>query len=94
MTDRAAVKVANWHARVNIIGLVIFIASFYLRTTSGAKWIVSMPILPFVLSLVGVVGLSIAGYLGGELVFRHGVAVNAPPTAQPKSEATSRIRAA
>jgi len=28
LTDRAAVKVANWHARVNIIGLVIFIASF------------------------------------------------------------------
>jgi len=37
LTDPAAVKVANWHARVNIIGLVIFIASFYLRTTSGAK---------------------------------------------------------
>ena len=43
LTDRAAVKVANWHARVNIIGLVIFIASFYLRTTSGAKWITSLP---------------------------------------------------
>src|SRR5207245_8679803 len=35
LTDQAAVRVANWHARVNIIGLVIFIASFYLRTTSG-----------------------------------------------------------
>ena len=32
--------------------------------------------LPFILSLVGVIGLSIAGYLGGELVFRHGVAVD------------------
>ena len=36
----------------------------------------------------------IAGYLGGELVFRHGVAVNAPASAQPKNEATSRVRAA
>jgi len=79
LTDPAAVKVANWHARVNIIGLVIFIASFYPRTTSGSKWIVSMPILPLILSLIGVVGLAIAGYLGGELVFRHGVAVDAPP---------------
>ena len=94
LTDRAAVKVANWHARVNIIGLVIFIASFYLRTTSGAKWIVSMPMLPFILSLIGVVGLSIAGYLGGELVFRHGVAVAVPISAQPKSEAAGRVRAA
>ncbi len=94
LTDHAAVKVANWHARVNITGLVIFIASFYLRTSSGAKWIVSMPMLPFILSLIGVVGLAIAGYLGGELVFRHGVAVNAPASAQPKNETQSRVRAA
>jgi len=94
LTDRAAVKVANWHARVNITGLVIFIASFYLRTTSGAKWIVNMPMLPFVLSLVGVVGLAIAGYLGGELVFRHGVAVDVQASAPPKAETSSRVRAA
>lgn len=86
LTDPAAVKVANWHARVNIIGLVIFIASFYLRTTSGSKWILSMPILPFILSLVGVVGLAIAGYLGGELVFRHGVAVDVKASRPAKGE--------
>ncbi len=94
LTDPATVKVANWHARVNITGLVIFIASFYLRTTSGAKWIGTMPMLPFILSLIGVVGLAIAGYLGGELVFRHGVAVNTPTSAQPKTEVTTRARAA
>src|SRR5256885_13893605 len=52
LTDRAAVKVANWHARVNIVGLIIFITSFYLRASSGAKWITSMPMLPLVLLLV------------------------------------------
>jgi uncharacterized membrane protein len=77
LTDPATVKVANWHARVNIITLLIFIASFYLRTTSGATWIASMPSLPIILSVVGVVGLTIAGWLGGELVFRHRVAVAA-----------------
>jgi uncharacterized membrane protein len=94
LTDPAAVRVGNWHARVNVIGLVIFIASFYLRTTSGAQWIVSIPRLPFFLSLIGVVGLGIAGYLGGELVFRHGVAVNAQATAPTKSESSGRARAA
>lgn len=95
LTDRAAVKVANWHARVNIIGLVIFIASFYLRTTSGAKWITSLPSLPIILSIVGVVGLSIAGYLGGELVFRHGVGVEGQTASTPeKPAAQSRARAA
>ena len=77
LTDPVTVKVANWHARVNIITLLIFIASFYLRTTSGATWITSMPSLPIILSLVGVVGLTIAGWLGGELVFKHRVAVAA-----------------
>jgi uncharacterized membrane protein len=87
LTDPAAVKVANWHARVNITGLIIFIASFYLRTTSGAKWIPSLPMLPFILSLIGVMGLAIAGYLGGELVFRHGVAVDVQSSGTQKAKA-------
>jgi uncharacterized membrane protein len=93
LTDRAAVKVANWHARVNVVGLIIFIASFYLRTASGAKWIVSMPMLPFILYIIGVLCLAVAGYLGGELVFRHGVAVDVQSKAQ-KAEPSNRIRAA
>src|SRR5260370_8489433 len=83
LTDRAAVKVANWHARVNIIGLVIFIASFYLRTLSGAKWIVSMPLLPFMLSPIGVLGFFISGCLGGGLVFRPRVPCHSLPTPSP-----------
>jgi uncharacterized membrane protein len=94
LTDRAAVKVANWHARVNIIGLVIFIVSFYLRTTSGAAWITSMPNLPIILSIVGVIGLAIAGWLGGELVFRHGVAVATPAHEPQESDTSGRKRAA
>ena len=95
LTDRSAVKVANWHARVNIITLLIFIANFYLRTTSGAAWTTSMPMLPFALSIVGVIGLTIAGWLGGELVFRHGVAVKAPAAvASEKPDAQRHIRAA
>jgi len=53
-----------------------------------------MSMLPFILSLIGVIGLAIAGYLRGELVFRHGVAVDVPTSAQSKNEATSRVRAA
>jgi uncharacterized membrane protein len=87
--------VANWHARVNITGLVIFIISFYLRTSSGAKWIATMPMLPIILSVVGVIGLAIAGWLGGELVFRHGVAVDSGATASPKQPTEqSKVRAA
>ncbi len=93
LTDSAAIKIANWHARVNIIGLVIFIASFYLRTTSGAGLITGFPQLPIVLSAVGVIGLAIAGWLGGELVFKHGVAVDMPAKPQNAGE-RSKARAA
>src|SRR5919108_6454849 len=37
ITDRAVVKIANWHARLNVIALLIFAASFYLRTTGGSS---------------------------------------------------------
>jgi uncharacterized membrane protein len=95
LTDRATVKIANWHARVNVITLVIFIASFYLRTTSGAAWIPNMTRLPLFLSIVGVIGLAIAGWLGGEMVFRHGVAVTAETPAAPvKPETQQHVRAA
>lgn len=95
LTDRDAVRVANWHARVNIITLVIFIASFYLRTSSGAAWIASIPMLPIMLSTVGVVGLTIAGWLGGELVFKHRVAVSSSTDTVPEKPETQRhIRAA
>src|SRR5947207_5654957 len=87
LTDPKIVPVANWHARVNIITLLIFVASFYLRTTSGAAWIPSLPMLPFILSIVGVIGLSIAGWLGGQLVFAHGVAVHAKATGAASDKA-------
>jgi len=77
LTDRATVRVANWHARVNVVTFLIFIANFYLRTSSGSTWIPNMPMLPVVLSAVGVIGLGVAGWLGGQLVFAHGVAVTA-----------------
>ena len=36
ITDGEVKKIANWHARLNVIALLVFAASFYLRTTGGA----------------------------------------------------------
>jgi uncharacterized membrane protein len=73
--DREVKKIADWHARLNVIALVIFAASFYLRTTSGSQMVSGNYTIPLVFSVAGVILISISGYLGGELVFRHGVAV-------------------
>jgi len=80
LKDPKVVKIANWHARLNVIALLIFAASFYLRTTSGAGLVSGSYTIPVALSVLGVILISISGYLGGEMVFKHGVAVDAQPS--------------
>src|SRR5919199_999316 len=74
--DREVKKVADWHARLNVVALLVFAASFYLRTTGGSRMVGGSYTIPLLLSVVGVVLITISGYLGGELVFKYGVAVN------------------
>ncbi|PYS90273.1 MAG: hypothetical protein DMF64_15435 [Acidobacteria bacterium] len=90
--DRAVKKVADWHARLNVIALLVFAASFYLRTTGGSRMIGGSYTIPLLLSVLGVILITISGYLGGELVFRYGVAVN--PQHDTGAEATGKARVA
>jgi len=84
ITAQPVKKLADWHARLNVIALLVFIADFYLRTTSGAAWIGRSLTVPLVLSIVGIVLIGISGWLGGEMVYVHGVAVDSG--AQAKSD--------
>ena len=87
--DPKVVKIANWHARLNVIALIIFAGSFYLRTTSGANMLGGSPTVPLLLSIVGVGLITISGWLGGEMVFKHGVAVVAGSDTSPEKPASS-----
>jgi len=66
-------KTANWHARLNIAALVVFAISLLLRMGSYSELVGRKLTIPFLLSLVGVILITISGWLGGELVFRYGV---------------------
>jgi len=66
-------KVANWHARLNIAALVVFAISLFLRLGSYSELVGRKLTIPFLLSFVGVILISISGWLGGELAFRYGV---------------------
>jgi len=90
LKDPEVVKIANWHARLNVIALLIFVASFYLRTTGGSQWVGGSYTIPVLLSVVGVILITISGWLGGELVFKHGVAVN--PQSDTAAEAGGKAR--
>jgi uncharacterized membrane protein len=95
ITDKAVVKIANWHARLNVIALLIFAASFYLRTASGASLVSGSYVVPVALSVLGVILITISGWLGGEMVFRHEVAVAPVSRTTPEAreaESTARVR--
>lgn len=66
-------KVANWHARLNIIALIAFAISLFLRMGDYSDLVGRRLTIPFLLSLLGVILISISGWLGGELVFRYGM---------------------
>jgi len=66
-------KAANWHARLNVIALIVFAISLFLRMSNYSQWVGRKLTIPFLLSLLGVILICISGWLGGELVFRYGV---------------------
>ena len=88
ISDKSVVKIANWHARLNVIALLVFAGSFYLRTTSGANLVSGSYTIPLALSVLGVLLIAISGWLGGEMVFKHGVAVDTRSSASPERPGT------
>src|ERR1051325_9332907 len=75
-----------WHMCFNLVAVAIFAISLWLRTNSppGAT-------LPFALSIGGVLLISVSGWLGGELVYRHAIAVEPKPEAQAKRQTEDRV---
>ena len=73
ITNGEVKRAANWHARLNVIALIVFAVSFVLRLGRYSDFVGRKLTIPFLLSLVGIILISISGWLGGELVFRYGV---------------------
>ena len=83
-------RVADWHARLNIIALIVFAISLYLRTRAGAPMVGYNLRIPFLLSLAGVILIGISGWLGGELAFKYGVGV--APQHDSADEEAAKVR--
>jgi uncharacterized membrane protein len=80
MTDGHVRGIAITHMAINLAAVAIFAVNFWMRrTTEGHAG-------PWWLTLVGVLAISVSGWLGGELVHRYGVSVATTagsPTARP-----------
>lgn len=88
--DEAQMKrIATFHLAVNLGAVVIFAINLWLRFRLPAD----SP-LPLALSVVGVIGIGLGGWLGGEMVYVKGMAVEAVDELAKKVEKSPRSRAA
>lgn len=71
--DHPAKKTATAHMILNLLALGVFAVSFGLRW--GSQEALETGGSAVLLSAIGVIGLSISGYLGGHLVYNDGIAV-------------------
>jgi len=82
-------RIANLHLAVNLGAVVIFAINFWLRLRLPAESNV-----PLGLSVVGVLAIGFGGWLGGEMVYVKGMAVEAVEKLTKKTENPSPRRAA
>jgi uncharacterized membrane protein len=71
ITDKKAKIVATWHMAINLCVVLLYSVDFFIRLDRDLE----SAGLPFVLSVLGVTLLSVSGWLGGELVYRHKMGV-------------------
>jgi uncharacterized membrane protein len=81
LSDPRVKRMGVIHMSVNLVVVAIFAVSFLLRM-NGLPGDTG----PIVLSGLGVVLLGVGGWMGGELVFRHGVAVDTSAPAESYPE--------
>ena len=71
--DEAAMKrIATFHLVVNVAALIVFAINLWSRLRLPTESVV-----PLILSIIGVAGIGIGGWLGGEMVYVKGMAVEA-----------------
>lgn len=80
-------RIATFHLAVNVGALVVFAINLWSRLALPATSSV-----PLVLSVVGVLGIAIGGWLGGEMVYVKGMAVEAVEELAKKTEEKPRLR--
>jgi uncharacterized membrane protein len=82
-------RIANLHLAVNLGAVVIFAMNLWLRFRLPAESNV-----PLALSVIGVLAIGFGGWLGGEMVYVKGMAVEAVEKLSKKAEKPSLRRAA
>jgi uncharacterized membrane protein len=78
-----AARVGTWHALLNVAALLLFTASWLGRTRWGAGIIGTESWIPQLTAFVGLALIIPSGWLGGSLVYKHGIGVAPQPATVP-----------
>ncbi len=63
-------KIAIYHMVINLCAVILFAVNLLLRTNRPTAT------LPFILTIIGVLFILVSGWLGGQMVYVHGLAVD------------------
>ena len=66
-------RIALMHMAINLAVVALYCVNVWVRTTGGD------PGLALILSVLAIAALLVSGWLGGKMVYLHGVAVEEPP---------------
>ena len=91
-SDHSAKRTATAHMILNLLVVALYGINLGVRSSMLADS--KIPLLPLVLSLVGVALLSASGYLGGRLVYDEGISVGRHKRRTPTPEDTLHFSAA
>jgi uncharacterized membrane protein/nitrite reductase/ring-hydroxylating ferredoxin subunit len=91
-SDHPAKRTATAHMTLNLLVVAFYGINLGVRSSMLADS--KIPLLPLVLSLVGVALLSASGYLGGRLVYDEGISVGRHKRRTPTPEDTLHFSAA
>jgi uncharacterized membrane protein len=81
-------RIALVHMGINLSVVALYAINVWLRATSETA-----SVLTLWLSLLAVVMLGVSGWLGGKMVYVHGVAVETPPEPAPLPQGQQHVRA-
>ncbi|MFY9571447.1 MAG: DUF2231 domain-containing protein [Blastocatellia bacterium] len=89
ISSRKIRTIGLWHMSINLVIVALFSLNLWLRHAAAPE---ANP--PVWLTVIGVVLLGVSGWLGGEMVYVHGVAVEPQGAAQQSTADSAPGRAA
>jgi len=83
ISNRSVKRIATAHMTLNLVVVVLFLFNLGVRYSAAPQG----EVLGVLLSIIGIVCLAVSGWLGGSLVYVHGVAVESQPSREEQRPA-------